>query len=651
MRIQQKVLSSFMLMVSLILCIGFISISYNYKVLEGLQYHVSEQKGETEPAAMLATQLQRVKSNTREMFLETMLEEVIDKQETDFLRRTIRNGLEEMKRAINTLEENTRHELLLLAGEEEKLANLLELKQEIELFSGLTEQLLHHFTLRRSTVAREVWQHVVEPMARDMEERVFDLTARAMEEAHQEAEKIVKNITKTNQFNIAAIITGVLAAGIMSFFLSRRLTNPIIFFTRGIKEILEDNEKHRIECSTKDEIEELANSFNQLIDQQQSATWRLEHLLQNSSAVIYSCAVTENCPATFISPNVVRQTGHGVQDFLDDPDFWFDHIHPDDQQQVVEELADILAGKKDSQEYRFRYADGSYVWMYDEIVLVRDDQGELVELVGCWIDINERKKAEAELQESHIQLIQSGKMAAIGELASGIAHELNQPLMVIRTRNQLMQRCQRKGSLTGDQIAEALEAVDRNTKRMMKIINHLSAFSRQSDKERKAVAINKVIEDCFYLIGEQLRLRDIRIEKEFAHSLPRIEADDNQLEQVFLNLLGNARDAIVEKRENCEDPTGFQAKIKIQTSTTEAREKVIILISDNGCGIHQDKKESIFDPFVTTKEVGKGTGLGLSISHGIIQKHNGLIRVAKTGPEGTSFMIELPISQKKSSEG
>lgn len=272
---------------------------------------------------------------------------------------------------------------------------------------------------------------------------------------------------------------------------------------------------------------------------------------------------------------------------------------------------------------------------YERVELsAKDEIGDLAEAFN---------QLTQQLELSQSQVIQSSKLASVGELAAGIAHELNQPLMVMRSKNQLLHRRLQKESITPEQIAEAIEMVDRNTKRMMNIINHLRAFSRQAEQAQDLVQINQVIDDCFLLIGEQLRLRDIQIKKEFDPGLPRIKADGNRLEQVFLNLLGNARDAVVEKREKSVDKEKYQAEIDIHTGMSEDRSHIVILISDNGCGIPPLLSQTLFDPFVTSKEVGKGTGLGLSISYGIIQEHRGQIRVAQSGPEGTTFCVELPV--------
>ncbi len=272
------------------------------------------------------------------------------------------------------------------------------------------------------------------------------------------------------------------------------------------------------------------------------------------------------------------------------------------------------------------------------------------------------KRAYEKLKDTQSQLIQSGKLASIGELASGVAHELNQPLMVIRGKAQLIQRKIRSHKTNANELSEQLEPINRNTKRMMNIINHLRTFSRQSQSEFKPVDVNKVIEDSFLMVDEQLKLRNIEAEINMGVRLPKVKGDANQLEQVVLNMITNARDAIEardegrgtsdEERRMKDDSTNGQNEYRgrleiitrmLETDNRQSKDFIEILITDNGGGIPADKVEKIFDPFFTTKEVGKGTGLGLSISYGIIKDHKGEIEVAETGQDGSTFRIRLPI--------
>ncbi|MGE0087796.1 MAG: sensor histidine kinase [Desulfococcaceae bacterium] len=251
------------------------------------------------------------------------------------------------------------------------------------------------------------------------------------------------------------------------------------------------------------------------------------------------------------------------------------------------------------------------------------------------------EEAYADLRTMQLQLVQSGKLASIGELAAGVAHELNQPLMVIRAASQLLPKGIKEKILTEEQIAEQLKTVERNTGRMMRIIKHLRDFSRQSSHEFKYVNISSVLEDCFLMIGEQLRLHSIRVEKNYAPDLPLCYGNANRLEQVFLNLLTNARDAVSAKADIVPEFRASGGLIEIVTRVSEEK-TVEIIVKDNGCGIEREFRDRIFDPFFTTREVGKGTGLGLSISYGIIREHQGSLDIMDTSFQGTAMRIRLP---------
>jgi C4-dicarboxylate-specific signal transduction histidine kinase len=254
------------------------------------------------------------------------------------------------------------------------------------------------------------------------------------------------------------------------------------------------------------------------------------------------------------------------------------------------------------------------------------------------------RKSYDELRNVQSQLVQSGKLASIGELAAGVAHELNQPLMVVRTTVQNSIRQQRKNALNAATLLKNLNFIEKNTKRMMNIINHLRTFSRQTEREFVPVNVNETIQNAFLMIGQQLSQKNIEVIRDFSEGLPNVLGDVNQLEQVFLNLLANGRDAVQSRVEAGGGIVELQKKIVITTHVSEeAKEAVEILFKDTGSGIPQEALNNIFDPFFTTKGVGEGTGLGLSISYGIIQDHKGVIDVAETGPEGTTFRIRLPM--------
>jgi histidine kinase len=252
-------------------------------------------------------------------------------------------------------------------------------------------------------------------------------------------------------------------------------------------------------------------------------------------------------------------------------------------------------------------------------------------------DITKRLEAEQ-------QLIQASKMATLGEMATGVAHELNQPLSVIKTASSfLMKKIRKKEPIAEDILYTMSEEVDSHVDRASKIINHMREFGRMSDLNLVSVQVNQVLERSFEIFSQQLKVRGIEVEWHLADKLPEIIADPDRLEQVFINLLINARDAIIDRL----DADGRVQPIKkIFLRTREQADKVIIEVCDTGVGILPAVKDKIFEPFFTTKEVGKGTGLGLSISYSIITDFGGSISVRNNKPRGSCFVIKLPRAEK-----
>ena len=249
-------------------------------------------------------------------------------------------------------------------------------------------------------------------------------------------------------------------------------------------------------------------------------------------------------------------------------------------------------------------------------------------------DITKRLTAEQ-------QLIQASKMSTLGEMATGVAHELNQPLSVIKTASSfIMKKVQRKEPIKEEILKELAEEVDSQVDRASKIINHMREFGRKSDVRKEKVQVNKPLNKALEIFSQQLKLREIEVVKDLEKGLPPILADANRLEQVFINLLINARDAIEEKWAQ-EDHRDEPKKIFLKTSTRD--DMVIIEVRDTGKGIPESIRDKILEPFFTTKEVGKGTGLGLSISYGIVHDHTGTINVETREGEGSNFIIQFPV--------
>jgi histidine kinase len=242
------------------------------------------------------------------------------------------------------------------------------------------------------------------------------------------------------------------------------------------------------------------------------------------------------------------------------------------------------------------------------------------------------------------QLIQASKMTTLGEMATGVAHELNQPLSVIKTASSFLSKKVKKNEVIKDEILRTLtEEIESHVDRASKIINHMREFGRKSEVSKERVQVNETLDRAHEIFSQQLKLREIEVIKDYEENLPHIMADSNRLEQVFINLLINARDAIEEKLNAGGHPNGEK---KIFLKSSRQGRMIKIEVSDTGKGIPKPLLDKIFEPFFTTKKVGKGTGLGLSISYGIVQDYDGTIKVETEEGKGSNFVIMFPISDE-----
>jgi two-component system NtrC family sensor kinase len=255
---------------------------------------------------------------------------------------------------------------------------------------------------------------------------------------------------------------------------------------------------------------------------------------------------------------------------------------------------------------------------------MRDEQGEINSVVVVMTDITDAASLQAKLMHTE-------KMAALGQLVSGVAHEVNNPLAAIVGFTDLLLE---NPAVPAD-AKEELQVILQEAQRTRVIVQNLLSFARQMPAQREPAQINSILRQTIKLRAYDLENHGVELTEKYAAELPMVIGDPHQLQQVFLNILNNAYDAVQETRR-----TG-----KIEVQTIHRSDKIEIVFRDNGPGISQIDR--IFDPFFTTKEVGKGTGLGLSICYGIIQAHRGEI-VARNNPDGdgSTFIVRLPIAEK-----
>ncbi|MCG8688482.1 MAG: PAS domain S-box protein [Desulfobacterales bacterium] len=241
--------------------------------------------------------------------------------------------------------------------------------------------------------------------------------------------------------------------------------------------------------------------------------------------------------------------------------------------------------------------------------------------------------------EKETQLIQAGKLATLGTMAAGMAHEINQPLNVIQICADLMLKMIKKGvSIPDEELALMANDIIDNVARAAGVIKHVRDFARQSERDLKKLNLNDPINDVFKVLGHQLTVHSVKVNLELSEELPDIRAEHNRLEQVFINLVTNAIDAMDEKAEKTEGSVDKVLTIK----TGVEGGNVVARVSDTGVGMSDAVKQKIFEPFFTTKETGKGTGLGTSISFGIIKDYAGTIDIDSVEGEGAEFIIAFP---------
>jgi two-component system NtrC family sensor kinase len=299
---------------------------------------------------------------------------------------------------------------------------------------------------------------------------------------------------------------------------------------------------------------------------------------------------------------------------------WFAPMVPDDElPKALAHFQKALAGETGLFETSFLRKDGDV-----RTIQVTYSTPQKDEEVLCIIrDVTDQKM----LQE---QLIQSEKMSAIGQLVSGVAHELNNPLAGISAFAQLLLTEKR---FPPDQ-RTAAEMIYAEARRASRIVQNLLTFARQHKPERTSTSVNQVLDDTLELRGYELRVRGIEVVRDYEDDIPETMADAHQLQQVFLNLITNAEQAMEKRHRDAQ---------RLMVRTRRAGERIRIEIEDTGPGIPSNLLERIFNPFFTTKPTGSGTGLGLSISLGIVREHDGKIWAENTPTGGARFMIELPL--------
>jgi len=448
-------------------------------------------------------------------------------------------------------------------------------------------------------------------------------------------------IIRLQEYMANKFILPIIALGVMLLLvpmLSRIVTAPLTrlaSITRRVSMAEGDYSQFDWPSSSVGEISSLSDSFRKMVERlsRETAETRrvaddLSRLIDTANAPIFG--VDANGRVNEWNQTTRRITGYDKEQAMG-RDLVAEFITDDYKASVKAVLDKALRGEETANyEFPLYTKTGQRVDILLNATARRDSSGNIVGVVGVGQDITEWKKAE-------VQLIQSSKLATLGEMATGVAHELNQPLNVIRMAADNAAARIGDGELDADYLRAKLERIGAQTERAAAIIDHMRMFGRKSMDNMTPFDPRETVDGAINMVGQQLRLSDIEVVLDLPETCRRVNGHAVQMEQVLLNLLANARDAIAANG-------GTERKITVAIDDGAA-DSVVVSVQDTGGGIARDALDRVFEPFYTTKEVGKGTGLGLSVSYGIIRDMGGVIEAVNVDG-GARFTITLPVAAR-----
>lgn len=383
---------------------------------------------------------------------------------------------------------------------------------------------------------------------------------------------------------------------------------------------------------------------------------RLAMLLASLPIVPFTCEAHGNFALTYINATIEEMTGYPPKKFKEDPSFWAEQLAPEDRKRVFSDLSALLVHGQYCCEYRFKIADGSYRWFRDMRRIVRKHDGIISHIAGIWYDITEEKSLRQESEYRLKQVVHADKLASLGKVVAGVAHEINNPNSFISYNIQTLEDVWQIfepilaayaekhpqwqiRNMTMDELfqdmGEIIKALKTGSERINRVVQDLKEFVRPDNSYNlKPVQINEVIDKALTIVGAQIRQYVGGLEIKLADHLPVIQGWFQRLEQVVVNLVVNATQAI---------PPAHKGRLSITTRYLERIKSVLIEVEDNGIGMGPEVLESIFEPFFTTRRDAGGTGLGLSISYALIKEHHGTIGVLSRPKLGSRFTVFLPV--------
>ncbi|MFH2219686.1 MAG: PAS domain-containing protein [Pseudomonadota bacterium] len=383
---------------------------------------------------------------------------------------------------------------------------------------------------------------------------------------------------------------------------------------------------------------------------------RFQELAENIDACFW-LSNRDRSKMLYVSPAYEKLWGRTCRSLYDDPASWFDAVYPEDRHGVLT-AGETESEEKYSREYRIIKPDGNIRWIRERSFPIRDETGDAYRVAGIATDITEEMRLRSESDDRLRQIIQSDRLAALGAVVAGVAHEINNPNSFIAYNVPLLKETWEMFKPILEEYApllkgwkqknvdfkelmqdmeEIIDAIGIGSERISGVVDNLKDFARlDTSTHTRPVDINEVVEKTLSIVGAQLRRSAEKIDLKLAENLPTIKGHSQKLEQVFANFLVNAENALRGRKKGV---------ISITTRYVERLGSVLVEVEDNGHGLEQKHVDRIFEPFFTTRRNDGGTGLGLSVSYGLVQEHNGRIGVLSRPGVGTRFTVFLPVDE------
>ena len=464
------------------------------------------------------------------------------------------------------------------------------------------------------------------------------LVERVDQQALQQRSKAIEDAQKARQrlfiiVPIAALLT-LLAAAALGWYVTRTVTGPLSVLTACAEALARGDFQHQLHLRGNNELAVLGNAFNYAAQQLQKLYEDLRRSERELRDVIEAMPTMVWIAGTDGSNefgNRRWQEYTGLSHERTVGSGWQDAVHPTDLKRHREKwCASLASGEPFENEVRYRWAaDGQYRWFLSRAVPLRDEHGKILKWYGVSTDIDDRKRAEEERERLRADLAHVNRVSMLGELAASVSHELKQPITAAMTNAKTCLRWLKREQPDVDEAIEATSRIVKDGSRATEIIERLRSLYKKDLPQRELVEVNEIIREMVELLRAEANQYAVSIRTDLVADLPKITADRVQLQQVFMNLILNAIEAMKE--------TGGVVTVKTQLGEDG---RLLISVGDTGVGLPKEKTEQIFDAFFTTKP--QGSGMGLSISRSIVESHGGRLWATANNGRGATFHFTLP---------